>query len=95
MSLIQETVMKLAFGNEIIMSNDINPVRSFAILNFSIAFGITSVRFRHDRQLRNDPRAHAVQPVTALQSEYSLWWRKPEVSRESTLVQRVSCWNKR
>jgi aryl-alcohol dehydrogenase-like predicted oxidoreductase len=24
-------------------------------------------------------RAHAIQPVTALQSEYSLWWRKPEV----------------
>jgi len=24
-------------------------------------------------------RAHAVQPVTALQSEYSLWWREPEV----------------
>src|SRR4029077_3492921 len=24
-------------------------------------------------------RAHAVQAVTALQSEYSLWWRKPEV----------------
>src|SRR5213594_1639419 len=23
-------------------------------------------------------RAHAAQPVTALQSEYSLWWRKPE-----------------
>src|SRR5690349_1407922 len=23
-------------------------------------------------------RAHAVQPVTALQSEYSLWWRNPE-----------------
>jgi aryl-alcohol dehydrogenase-like predicted oxidoreductase len=23
-------------------------------------------------------RAHAVQPITALQSEYSLWWRKPE-----------------
>src|SRR6202789_852845 len=23
-------------------------------------------------------RAHAVQPVSALQSEYSLWWRKPE-----------------
>ena len=23
-------------------------------------------------------RAHAVQPVTALQSEYSLWWRQPE-----------------
>lgn len=25
-------------------------------------------------------RAHAVQPVTALQSEYSLWWREPELS---------------
>lgn len=24
-------------------------------------------------------RAHAVQPVTALQSEYSMWWREPEV----------------
>ena len=24
-------------------------------------------------------RAHAVQPVAALQSEYSLWWRKPEM----------------
>jgi aryl-alcohol dehydrogenase-like predicted oxidoreductase len=23
-------------------------------------------------------RAHAVQPVTALQNEYSLWWRKPD-----------------
>ena len=26
-------------------------------------------------------RAHAVQPVTALQSEYSLWWRQPEGGR--------------
>jgi aryl-alcohol dehydrogenase-like predicted oxidoreductase len=23
-------------------------------------------------------RAHAVQPVAAVQSEYSLWWRRPE-----------------
>jgi len=23
-------------------------------------------------------RAHAIQPITALQSEYSLWWREPE-----------------
>src|ERR1700753_3245827 len=29
--------------------------------------GVTAIR-----------RAHAVQPVTALQSEYSLWWREPE-----------------
>src|SRR6185295_17363265 len=30
-------------------------------------------------------RAHAVQPVTALQSEYSLWWREPERSVFPTL----------
>ena len=30
-------------------------------------------------------RAHAVQPVIALQSEYSLWWRKPEVEVLPTL----------
>src|SRR6185436_1159111 len=30
-------------------------------------------------------RAHAVQPVTALQSEYSLWWREPEAEIISTL----------
>ena len=29
-------------------------------------------------------RAHAVQPVTALQSEYSLWWREPEAQVLST-----------
>jgi aryl-alcohol dehydrogenase-like predicted oxidoreductase len=30
-------------------------------------------------------RAHAVQPVTALQSEYSLWWREPEAEVVPTL----------
>ncbi len=30
-------------------------------------------------------RAHAVQPVTALQSEYSLWWRDPETDVLPTL----------
>jgi aryl-alcohol dehydrogenase-like predicted oxidoreductase len=30
-------------------------------------------------------RAHAVQPVAALQSEYSLWWREPEDEILSTL----------
>jgi aryl-alcohol dehydrogenase-like predicted oxidoreductase len=28
--------------------------------------------------VQNIRRAHAIQPVTALQSEYSLWWREPE-----------------
>jgi aryl-alcohol dehydrogenase-like predicted oxidoreductase len=30
-------------------------------------------------------RAHAVQPVTALQNEYSLWWREPEAEVLATL----------
>jgi aryl-alcohol dehydrogenase-like predicted oxidoreductase len=30
-------------------------------------------------------RAHAVQPITALQSEYSLWWREPEAEILPTL----------
>jgi aryl-alcohol dehydrogenase-like predicted oxidoreductase len=32
-------------------------------------------------------RAHAVQPVTALQSEYSLWWREPQAEVIPTLEQ--------
>jgi aryl-alcohol dehydrogenase-like predicted oxidoreductase len=35
--------------------------------------------------VRNIRRAHAVQPVTALQSEYSLWWREPEETILPTL----------
>ena len=37
--------------------------------------------------VRTIRRAHAVQPVTALQSEYSLWWREPEVEVLPTLGQ--------
>ena len=35
--------------------------------------------------VRTIRRAHAVQPVTALQSEYSLWWREPETEVIPTL----------
>jgi aryl-alcohol dehydrogenase-like predicted oxidoreductase len=35
--------------------------------------------------VRNIRRAHVVQPVTALQSEYSLWWREPEAEILPTL----------
>jgi aryl-alcohol dehydrogenase-like predicted oxidoreductase len=35
--------------------------------------------------VRTIRRAHAVQPVTALQSEYSLWWRRPEEELLPTL----------
>ncbi|HVZ01432.1 MAG TPA: aldo/keto reductase [Dongiaceae bacterium] len=42
-------------------------------------FGLSEVGARTLR------RAHAVQPVAALQSEYSLWWREPEESVFPTL----------
>ncbi len=35
--------------------------------------------------VRSIRRAHAVQPITALQSEYSLWWREPEAGILPTL----------
>lgn len=35
--------------------------------------------------VKNIRKAHAVQPVTALQSEYSLWWREPEAEILPTL----------
>jgi aryl-alcohol dehydrogenase-like predicted oxidoreductase len=43
------------------------------------AFGLSEAGARTIR------RAHAVQPVAALQSEYSLWWREPEESVLPTL----------
>ena len=33
----------------------------------------------------NIRKAHAIQPVTALQSEYSMWWREPETKTFETL----------
>lgn len=43
-------------------------VRAGKVMHFGLSeAGVQSIR-----------RAHAVQPVTALQSEYSLWWRAPE-----------------
>jgi len=32
-------------------------------------------------------RAHAIQPLTAIQSEYSLWWRRPEAELLPTLAE--------
>ena len=50
---------------------------------------IADGRVRHfglsEAGVRNIRRAHAVQPVTALQSEYSLWWREPEQDILTTL----------
>ena len=37
-------------------------------------------------------RAHGVLPVTALQSEYSLWWREPERNRHPHKSRLRGCW---
>ena len=50
---------------------------------------ITAGKVRHfglsEAGVQTIRRAHAVQPVTALQSEYSLWWREPEAEVMPTL----------
>jgi pyridoxine 4-dehydrogenase len=50
-------------------------IREGKVLHFGLSeAGASSIR-----------RAHSVQPVTALQSEYSLWWREPEQEIVPTL----------
>lgn len=50
-------------------------IREGKVLHFGLSeAGVQTIR-----------RAHAVQPVAALQSEYSLWWREPERDTLSTL----------
>jgi aryl-alcohol dehydrogenase-like predicted oxidoreductase len=50
---------------------------------------ITAGKVRHfglsEAGIQTIRRAHAVQPVTAVQSEYSLWWRSPEADLLPTL----------
>jgi len=50
---------------------------------------ITEGKVKHfglsEAGVRTIRRAHAVQPVTAVQSEYSLWWREPEAEILPTL----------
>jgi aryl-alcohol dehydrogenase-like predicted oxidoreductase len=50
-------------------------IREGKVLHFGLSeAGVQTIR-----------RAHAVQPVAALQSEYSLWWREPERETLATL----------
>jgi aryl-alcohol dehydrogenase-like predicted oxidoreductase len=50
---------------------------------------ITEGKVKHfglsEAGVANIRKAHAVQPITALQSEYSLWWREPEKEILTTL----------
>ena len=40
-----------------------------------LAFAFADAASRNGHAVQTIRRAHAVQPVAALQSEYSLWWR--------------------
>jgi aryl-alcohol dehydrogenase-like predicted oxidoreductase len=52
-----------------------DPIREGKVKHFGLSeAGVQTIR-----------RAHAVQPVTAVQSEYSLWWRRPEEELLPTL----------
>jgi aryl-alcohol dehydrogenase-like predicted oxidoreductase len=55
----------------------------------AVAGLIAAGKVRHfglsEAGVRTIRRAHAVQPVTALQSEYSMWWREPEMEILPTL----------
>lgn len=50
-------------------------IREGKVKHFGLSeAGVSSIR-----------KAHAVQPITALQSEYSIWWREPEIAILLTL----------
>lgn len=55
------------------------PIEEYAgVVNELIAAGKVKHFGMSEAAASTIRRAHAVQPVTAVQSEYSLWWRRPE-----------------
>lgn len=69
------------FTNEEIVGQALAPVRDQVVIATKFSFAFDSDG-RQSGLSEAAPgtirRAHAVQPVAALQSEYSLWWRDPE-----------------
>jgi len=60
----------------------VNPEVPIEDIAGAVADLVTAGKVQHfgmsEAAARTIRRAHAVQPVTAIQSEYSLWWRRPE-----------------
>jgi aryl-alcohol dehydrogenase-like predicted oxidoreductase len=60
----------------------VNPEVTIEDIAGAVADLVTAGKVQHfgmsEAAARTIRRAHAVQPVTAIQSEYSLWWRRPE-----------------
>ena len=65
-------------AGDIILAVDATPVATIQQVKELIRAGKVKHFGLSEAGVRTIRRAHAVQPVTALQSEYSLWWRKPE-----------------
>ncbi len=59
------------FVNEELVGEALAPMRDQVVI--ATKFGLLS-----EAGAQTIRRAHAIQPVTALQSEYSLWWKRPE-----------------
>lgn len=70
------------FTNERLVGEALAPVRDRVLI--SSKFGLVDVEGKvryfglSEASASTIRRAHAVHPVTAVQSEYSLWWRRPE-----------------
>src|SRR5665647_3360569 len=67
------------FHNEELVGEALQPVRENVVIATKFGFAFDENGKQTGRTSRpDDIRAAAVQPVTALQSEYSLFWREPE-----------------
>jgi aryl-alcohol dehydrogenase-like predicted oxidoreductase len=64
------------FANEKVVGEALGPVRDQVVI--ATKFGFVGDLGLSEAGIATIRRAHKVQPVTALQSEYSLWWREPE-----------------
>src|SRR5207302_113544 len=68
------------FTNEELVGEALTPFRTEVKIATKFGFKIEKVKHfgLSEAGVKTIRRAHTVQPVTALQSEYSLWWREPE-----------------
>jgi aryl-alcohol dehydrogenase-like predicted oxidoreductase len=76
---------------DLLYQHRVDPAVSIEDVAGTVRALIAAGKVRHfglsEAGVRTIRRAHAVQPVAALQSEYSLWWREPEAEIMPTLAE--------